>query len=130
MMNNREIVRPDWKKITHDKKIDLTKNVHHDKILNDRIKSIIQNSNFILNYANEEGAGFESDTNHLYIYSKSGDSIEFEKNTNLFASSVLNTSVHPFPRFFSIAPVPMIQSAPYVLAIPKFLKSFQFFFWA
>ncbi len=35
----------------------------------------------ILNYANEEGAGFESDTNHLYIYSKSGDSIEFEKNT-------------------------------------------------
>ncbi len=53
MMNNREIVRPDWKKITHDKKIDLTKNVHHDKILNDKIKDIIQNSNFILNYGNE-----------------------------------------------------------------------------
>ena len=35
----------------------------------------------ILNYANEEGAGFESDTNHIYIYSKSGDTIEFEKNT-------------------------------------------------
>jgi len=53
MLNNREIVRPDWKKITQDKKIDLTKNVHYDKILNDKIKDIIQNSNFILNYAND-----------------------------------------------------------------------------
>ena len=35
----------------------------------------------ILNYANEEGAGFESDTNHIYIYSKSGDAKEFAKNT-------------------------------------------------
>ena len=53
MLNNREIVRPDWKKIIQDKKIDLTKNVHYDKILNDKIKNIIQNSNFILNYAND-----------------------------------------------------------------------------
>jgi len=53
MLNNREIIRPDWKKIIQDKKIDLTKNVHYDKILNDKIKNIIQNSNFILNYAND-----------------------------------------------------------------------------
>lgn len=53
MLNERNIDRPDWKKIIQDKKIDLTKNVHHDKILNDRIKNIIQNSNFILNYAND-----------------------------------------------------------------------------
>ena len=53
MLNNREIVRPEWKKIIQDQKIDLTKNVHHDKILNDKIKNIIQNSNFILNYAND-----------------------------------------------------------------------------
>ena len=52
MLNDRDIVRPDWKKIIQDKKIDLTKNVHHDKILNDKIKDIIQNSNFLLNYAN------------------------------------------------------------------------------
>lgn len=53
MLNNRDIERPDWKKVIQDKKIDLTKNVHHDKILNDKIKDIIQNSNFILNYAND-----------------------------------------------------------------------------
>ena len=53
MLNNREIVRPEWKKIIQDQKIDLTKNVHHDKILNDKINNIIQNSNFILNYAND-----------------------------------------------------------------------------
>jgi histidinol-phosphate aminotransferase len=53
MLNKKDIKRPDWKKIIQDKKIDLTKNVHHDKILNDKIKNIIQNSNFILNYAND-----------------------------------------------------------------------------
>ena len=53
MLNNREIERPDWKKLIQDKKIDLTKNVHHDKILNNKIKDIIKNSNFILNYAND-----------------------------------------------------------------------------
>ena len=32
----------------------------------------------VLNYANEEGAGFETNTNHVYLYSKSGEKIEFE----------------------------------------------------
>ena len=35
----------------------------------------------ILNYANEEGAGFNEDTNHIYLFSKNGESKEFEKNT-------------------------------------------------
>jgi len=35
----------------------------------------------ILNYANEQGAGFDVDTNHIYLYSKSGGCVEFEKNT-------------------------------------------------
>lgn len=53
MLHHRKIERPDWKKIIQDKKIDLTKNVHYDKILNDKIKDIIKNSNFILNYGND-----------------------------------------------------------------------------
>ena len=35
----------------------------------------------ILNYANEDGAGCESDTNHVYIYSKNGIKKEFPKDT-------------------------------------------------
>ena len=35
----------------------------------------------ILNFANEEDAGFESDTNHIYIYSKNGAMKEIEKDT-------------------------------------------------
>jgi len=31
----------------------------------------------VLNYANEEGAGFEVNTNHVFLYSKNGDKIEF-----------------------------------------------------
>ena len=31
----------------------------------------------VLNYANEDGAGFESNTNHVYLYSKSGAKKEF-----------------------------------------------------
>ena len=39
-------------------------------------------SNYIiLNYANEEGAGFDCDTNHIYLYSKNGKTKEFPKNT-------------------------------------------------
>ena len=42
----------------------------------------LKNTDYIiLNYANEEGAGFDVDTNHIYIYSNSGESIEFTKNT-------------------------------------------------
>ena len=32
----------------------------------------------VLNYANEEGAGFETNTNHVYLYSKSGEKTEFQ----------------------------------------------------
>ena len=32
----------------------------------------------VLNYANEEGAGFETNTNHVYLYSKSGEKTEFK----------------------------------------------------
>ena len=35
----------------------------------------------ILNFANEKGAGFASDTNHVYIYSKGGSMQEFGKDT-------------------------------------------------
>ena len=40
-----------------------------------------KNADFIvLNYANEKGAGFNSNTNHVYIYSKEGKSIELKKD--------------------------------------------------
>ena len=32
----------------------------------------------VLNYANEENAGFDSNTNHVYLYSKNGDKKEFK----------------------------------------------------
>ena len=35
----------------------------------------------ILNFANEEDAGCESDTNHVFIYSKNGHKKEFAKDT-------------------------------------------------
>ena len=34
----------------------------------------------VLNYANEEGAGFESLTNRVLIFSKNGDRIELKKD--------------------------------------------------
>ena len=37
----------------------------------------------ILNYANEPGAGFNEDTNHIYLFSKNGLNKEFQKNTKL-----------------------------------------------
>ena len=48
-----EIIRPDWTKEKESNEIDLSKNVHHDKILNEKIKEIIYKGNFILNYAND-----------------------------------------------------------------------------
>ena len=40
-----------------------------------------KNADFIvLNYANEKGAGFNSNTNHVYIYSKNGSEIELKKD--------------------------------------------------
>ena len=37
----------------------------------------------ILNYANEPGAGFDEDTNHVYVYSKDGENKEFAKNAKV-----------------------------------------------
>ena len=37
----------------------------------------------VLNYANEPGAGFNEDTNHIYLFSKNGVNKEFKKNTKL-----------------------------------------------
>ena len=37
----------------------------------------------ILNFANEEDAGCEVDTNHIFIYSKEGEKKEFEKDTKI-----------------------------------------------
>ena len=40
-----------------------------------------KNADFIvLNYANEKGAGFNSNTNHVYIYGKNGSEIELKKD--------------------------------------------------
>ena len=46
-------------------------------------KSKLKNKNadyVVLNYANKKGQGFNSNTNHVYIYSKDGAEIEFEKD--------------------------------------------------
>ena len=46
----------------------------------------------ILNYANEEGAGFNHDTNHVYIYSKDGKSKEHLMNTKLKNRLIVESS--------------------------------------
>ena len=43
----------------------------------------------VLNFANKEGEGFESDTNHIYVYSKTGCMKEFEKDTKYRLSEKL-----------------------------------------
>ena len=49
--------------------------------LNAKNKLKNKNADFIvLNYANEEGAGFNANTNHVYIYDKNGQSIELKKD--------------------------------------------------
>ncbi len=53
MINKRNIERPDWTKLIKNKKIDLTKNVHHDRLLNDKIKNVIASADFLVNYAND-----------------------------------------------------------------------------
>jgi histidinol-phosphate aminotransferase len=53
MIKKENIWRPDWTIETIDKEIDLSKNVHYDRILNDKIKEIIQKKKFILNYGND-----------------------------------------------------------------------------
>ena len=45
----------------------------------------------ILNYANEEGAGFESNTNRVTIYSKDGEKVDLEKDRkDRIARKILN----------------------------------------
>ena len=49
----------------------------------------------ILNYANEKGAGFESDTNHLYVYSKNNKMKEFKKDTKFrLSQQVIEYIIH------------------------------------
>jgi len=46
----------------------------------------------ILNYANEDNAGFDSDTNHLYLFSKNGYQKEFEMDTkNRLSKQLIQT---------------------------------------
>ena len=51
-----------------------------------------KNADFIvLNYANEEGAGFNSDTNHVYVYDKNGLKEEFQKDRkDRIAEKIIN----------------------------------------
>ena len=54
-----------------------------------------QSDYIILNYANEEGAGFDYDTNHVYIYSKDGNKKEFPMNTKLkIAKQIIEYILH------------------------------------
>jgi phosphopantothenoylcysteine decarboxylase/phosphopantothenate--cysteine ligase len=49
--------------------------------LNAKNKLKNKNADFVvLNYANEKGAGFNTNTNHVYIYSKDGKEIELKKD--------------------------------------------------
>tara|TARA_B100001094_G_scaffold109763_1_gene105737 strand:- start:5273 stop:6475 length:1203 start_codon:yes stop_codon:yes gene_type:complete len=48
----------------------------------------------ILNYANEDNAGFDSDTNHLYLLSKNGYKKEFELDTKHRLSQKLIKTIH------------------------------------
>ena len=43
----------------------------------------------VLNFANKEGEGFESETNHIYVYSKNNSMKEFEKDTKYRLSEKL-----------------------------------------
>jgi len=77
------------------KNIDILKNIKKFKALkigfaletdngeeNAKLKMESKNLDYIiLNYANEENAGFESDTNHIYLFSKNGFSKEFDLDT-------------------------------------------------
>ena len=46
-----------------------------------KIELLEKGVNFIvLNYANEKGAGFDSSTNRVTIFSKTGDKIELKKD--------------------------------------------------
>ena len=56
MLSKNTILRPTWtNKITNEREIDLSKNVHFDSTLNIKVKKIINKKNYILNYGNEFG---------------------------------------------------------------------------
>ena len=48
----------------------------------------------ILNFANEKDAGFNSDMNHVYIYSKEGKMIELEKDTKYRIAQKIIEYIH------------------------------------
>ena len=53
----------------------------HDGEVEAQRKLVEKGADFIiLNYANEKGAGFESSTNRVTIFSKSGNQIELKKD--------------------------------------------------
>ena len=54
MISKNYIERPDWTLELPDKDIDLSKNVHYDDILNEKLKTLIkEKQKFIINYAND-----------------------------------------------------------------------------
>ena len=54
MISKNYIERPDWTLELPDKDIDLSKNVHYDYILNEKLKTLIkEKQKFIINYAND-----------------------------------------------------------------------------
>ena len=49
----------------------------------------------VLNYANEDNAGFESNTNHVYLYSKSGEKTEFKLDRkDRIAKSIIDNIIN------------------------------------
>ena len=54
MISRNYIERPDWTLKLPDNDIDLSKNVHYDDILNEKLKTLIkEKQKFIINYAND-----------------------------------------------------------------------------
>ena len=67
MLPKNNIIRPTWtNKIIDERDIDLSKNVHFDSELNNRVKKIIDQKNYILNYGNEYGL-YESICNYYKL---------------------------------------------------------------
>ena len=60
--------------------------------INAKNKLINKNADYvILNYANKDGEGFNSNTNHVYVYGKDGSEIEFEKDRkDRIAEKIIN----------------------------------------
>ena len=49
----------------------------------------------VLNYANEDNAGFDSNTNHVYLYSKSGIKTEFKLDRkDRIAKSIIDNVIN------------------------------------